>query len=60
MKCSITFVAVRTIEVGEPEEGQSIEDFLQKVKETTVDDPFSFIDVPHEQIDVACSVLGVK
>jgi len=60
MKATIVFVAIRTMDVGDPEEGQSKEEFLQLCKEGTIADPFSFIDAGPEAIEVSCLVTEIK
>lgn len=59
MKAVIVFTAIRVLDVGEPETGQSKEEFLQLCKEGTVSDPFSFIDAGPEAIEVSCLVSEV-
>jgi hypothetical protein len=61
MKLAVVFVASRVIlDAGEPEEGQSREEYIQNFKECIIGDPFSFIDVSMEHIEVSCVVTELK
>lgn len=60
MKLAMVFAATRILDIGNPPEGQSKEHFIQSHKEGVMDDPFSFIDVDPDQIELAVSVMEVK